>query len=357
MFTFLLFLSGYVLQQQTVRSLQDALRNPPEKLTVPTPVLPPQFQKERDEAKAQLQFERQIALSDGAAQTIGSAGSGETSAKELWHEYVQGVVNNGGSGADGQTVDLSPSESEDAIELDLEPIISKETLAYLFTLSQFGNLCSAALFAKQHRATSRLLPQPQIVFLYPATWDVSDDPAHVTAMDLLREMQDSLRVTLHPVTISRVWAGIGVEMQLLSELQRYRWSYGRAMYLGSPGMMVDTATLDRALALSDTKASWTLLHANPKSYEASHPSILLWYAGRGLLYPRQEMRLLTSRAGGSRSRSGEVALTAQAKDAAYVLFDQKELERMSYDGRFSGNIFERFERDRQESCSGTGLID
>src|ERR1700754_3329452 len=43
-FTFLLFLSGYVLQQRTVRSLQEALRQPPEALR-PIPSLPPQFAK------------------------------------------------------------------------------------------------------------------------------------------------------------------------------------------------------------------------------------------------------------------------------------------------------------------------
>ena len=36
-FTSLLFLSGYVLQQQTVRSIQAAIRPPP----IPTPTLPP----------------------------------------------------------------------------------------------------------------------------------------------------------------------------------------------------------------------------------------------------------------------------------------------------------------------------
>src|SRR5947207_9103284 len=44
MFTFLLFLSGYVMQQQTVRSLQDALHAPP--VPKPTPTLPPQFRKQ-----------------------------------------------------------------------------------------------------------------------------------------------------------------------------------------------------------------------------------------------------------------------------------------------------------------------
>ncbi len=41
MFTFLLFLSGYVVQQRTVRSLQAALHPPP----MPTPTLPVYFQK------------------------------------------------------------------------------------------------------------------------------------------------------------------------------------------------------------------------------------------------------------------------------------------------------------------------
>jgi hypothetical protein len=36
-------MSGYVMQQQTVKSLQDALHAPP--VPKPTPTLPPQFQK------------------------------------------------------------------------------------------------------------------------------------------------------------------------------------------------------------------------------------------------------------------------------------------------------------------------
>ncbi len=48
-FTFLLFISGYVIQQQTVRSLQEALHPPP----MPTATLPVYFQDLTKKTEAQ----------------------------------------------------------------------------------------------------------------------------------------------------------------------------------------------------------------------------------------------------------------------------------------------------------------
>lgn len=351
-FTFLLFLSGYVLQQQTVRSLQDALRNPPERYNVPTPALSPQFQTTHDD-------DYHVALS-GADQKILSAKSkalfkgdarDERSVREMWYDHVRGEDPT----LKDDTKSMQALEEEKI--LGLEMIASIERLAYIFALSDTNSLCSAAAFASKHKNQTRLMVQPKVVFIYPANWDVSDKQHHMAAMDLLRDLQDDIGVVLHPVTISRVWTGISIEQQLLAELQRYRWPYDRAMFLGSPGMTLDTAILDRALALSDTRSAWTLLHTNPNSYEASNPPLLLFVAGRGLLYPRQDMKSLTSRAIILTTKpQAKRPADVQALNAAYIWFDEKELDFAQNNPRYSIDLIERFERDRSEACIGTGLM-
>src|SRR5271155_5835582 len=63
MFTFLLFMSGYVMQQQTVKSLQNALHAPP--VPKPIPTLPPQFQKPAVESAVPVLEVEAIDAGDG----------------------------------------------------------------------------------------------------------------------------------------------------------------------------------------------------------------------------------------------------------------------------------------------------
>ena len=46
----------------------------------------------------------------------------------------------------------------------------------------------------------------------------------------MRDMQDGLSLTYHPVEINPVWSGIGLSDHLLGEVQRIRWDFDRAMF-------------------------------------------------------------------------------------------------------------------------------
>ena len=252
-FTFLLFLSGYVLQQRTVRSLQEALRQPPE--PKPTPTLPPQFANpEKLFADDGAQWTEGISVSnqaEGALEEVIIASSDE----EHFSQQTQLATHLLLWGA-SPTLDVLHA-SEAVPRFTTSPpnratLQTTEHLAYILTLSEPSDLCSAALFARQQRSASTLSRRPAIILLYPSTWESSPSSSHIAALTFLRDIQDTYSLIYHPVEINAVWSGVGVNSQLLNELQRNRWDYDRFLYLRSPGMVMDTLALDRALAKSSS---------------------------------------------------------------------------------------------------------
>ena len=329
-FTFLLFLSGYVLQQRTVRSLQEALRQPPEPKPIPT--LPPQFASptglpEHEDAKVEEVIVNLTGTEVGTASGLASAD-------------VAAASDNAGA-----TDDISPSQ-----------IIPEnfDSLAYVLSLPNPEDLCSAALFAQQQRQSSNLPRKPSIIFLYPATWETDPSPLNIAALSFLRDIHDEYDLIYHPVDISTIWSGVGINSQLLGELQRNRWDFDRILYLKSPGMAMDTLTLDKTLQSSSVKTSWA-----PVSASAGHdPEVLFWSRKRGLMMPRGEMRRLTMSAVTRHSdhHAEEMEIEVWAKSAAYVLFDGEELKHRRSEKEWYGGLFEKFERGRSSICKDRGLL-
>jgi hypothetical protein len=256
----------------------------------------------------------------------------------------------------GKEEDLATGEPKKSESSDRSQVVSEnfDSLAYFLSLPEPEDLCSAALFARQQRESSNLPRKPAIVFLYPSVWETSLSPVHVAALTFLREIQEEYDLIYHPVEISTVWSGVGTNSQLLGELQRNRWSYDRALYLKTPGMATDLSTLDQTLRQSQVKKSWA-----PITASAGHdPDMLFWSRKKGLLMPRGEMRKLTVSAMTSHSNhhAAEMDVEVQAKSAAYVLFDDEELDHRRTEKEWYGGLFEKFERERSGICKGWGLL-
>jgi hypothetical protein len=352
-FTFLLFLSGYVLQQQTVRSLQDALRRPPE--PKPTVILPRKFWQEEEDANSFNTEE----VNERIIQVV------QASPKGIEQRILESLEAQ-------QPEDEKPTQaipttqasrgSEISLSTILAPTLTPPTelrLAYILALSEPHQICSALLFFKWQREFG--LQTPSLILLYPSLWEnESTNPSHKTALDLMRDAQDTRRVILHPVEISSVWEGITIESQLLGGLQRnwMRWGIDRSIYLRSPGLALDISKLDSALSKSSLSKSWVPLSTAPQDT----PSVLLLSAEKNMLMiPRGAMRGLTvdAKTGGyNRHHSKEMEIEARlaSKKAGYVVFDEEELEHRRGEKEWYGGVFERFERGQKEVCAGTPFV-
>lgn len=343
LFTFLLFLSGYVLQQQTVRSLQEALQAPIEVRIRPQLDLSIQIE---DSVNRNIPLD-QIALGlrvskDGnqdltnpAQVTLGgtSTTSLETeylgqrnTTRELWYRYIDSI--NPSPVDNVQAVQTTPR-----IRQPFNPDILRQdlSLAYIIPVASPETLCSALLFAKQYRIDSQLTDtniQPSIILLYPSDWDHSSDPKHRASLELLVQVEHRHAAFLHPVPISKVWSGVNVESQLLSELARNVWTYDRALYLRMPGVIIDVDRLDEALISTLTRAAvemkWSKLksHSRSASVRVHNPDVLLHAKGKGLMEPRdQTMHLATVLSSVTSDIDGGSAFLMIAGDS-YIMNDE-----------------------------------
>jgi len=366
LFTFLLFLSGYVLQQQGVRSLQAALQEPIEIREQVQPILPPQFQNVNNDAQVLVEDDNDTSsilvdavLDQEASQASDSTSEAthELSPQKLWYAHVDNT---------------SPNSSPSAQNTVIEPSVRQNQLlygrfAYVLSFPKPSDLCSGLLFTKWHRQLSQLpSSQVDILYLYPSDWETSSYAPHRDALRLLLESEHRHSAILHPVPISKVWTGMDVEAQLLSELARNIWPYERLLYLRTPGMLIDTIRLDNTLTSTYVdrkllKSSWARLRAPVRRGDtaALNPEVLLFAQGKGLMVPTGDLqRTLTAKAKtsheGNQQDGGNDEILP--KEAAYVLFDEKELEQRNRNDSNHDSIFERFERERELVCEGTDLL-
>ncbi|KAL2852190.1 hypothetical protein BJX68DRAFT_234970 [Aspergillus pseudodeflectus] len=189
-FTSLLFLSGYALQQQSVRNIQHAIRPP-------------------DQPKAHLYTRStQDPLSD---------------------------------------LDLD-AQQEDIEELQMrKPAESTGNYAYLQLLSEPdpSNICSAILFFKQ-LSTNGTAIQDRL-FMYPREWDTMTVSQPVsTALSLLRAASLKYGIWLLPIDMKAATsAGYTItDTKLLRIGQIQFMQYDGVLFLQTPGLLLDSTKLD-----------------------------------------------------------------------------------------------------------------
>ncbi|KAH1487807.1 hypothetical protein LV164_003456 [Aspergillus fumigatus] len=201
LFTLLLFLSGYVLQQQSVRSIQSALRPP----GVPDPV------------------------------------TGHGSAGSSFQKREQSTLSN-----------LIPEEQQKHVAHHAQPGAGGN-YAYLQLLSSPNpsDICSAILFFKQLATKGTAINDR--LFMYPREWDllssdkVSDSVR--TALSLLRAASIKYNVWLLPIDMTAVTsAGYQPTDTTLLRLGQIQFmQYDSVLYVQTPGLLLDTGKLDEML--------------------------------------------------------------------------------------------------------------
>jgi hypothetical protein len=401
MFTFLLFMSGYVMQQQTVKSLQDALHAPP--VPKPMPTLPPQFQKLAVESAVPVlevaavntgeedrglgKVDESLPTGDSAETVIGTAANlysaeevttilDETASKlnldvpPISLEAIEDATRN--EAATSMTTgfpDVAAASSTSPSEL-LEPsaLARPLRLAYVLTVTQPSQICSALLFFRQHSQVhdnDNTSPAATYLLLYPSRWETdASHEGYTSALSIMRVAQDSLDIIYHPVRTTEMWSGLesaSTQSQLLGELQRYHWGFDKMLYLKTPGLAMDIAALDTALSSTSVslRRNWVLLSKiSSASREAIDPPIML-LSEKGIVVPRGELRgrLAVSAATSSHAdrQVNGMDVEAASKSAAYVYFSQEELEHRREEKEWYGGIFERYERGVNDVCKGSSL--
>ncbi|KAL2436930.1 hypothetical protein ABEF95_015484 [Exophiala dermatitidis] len=342
LFTFLLFMSGYVLQQQTVTALREAIRQPPEPKPVPT--LPPQFRTPDSQTTFGIFEDKEDETTLPVLDAQSSDGTGNVG------ESIQVPIQV--EGAD-QVPLAEPSDVAPALkESDQRPgsVDFPQRLAYIFALLEPSDLCAALLFAKQHRSTSQLPTKPSIVLLYPSIWESDTSSLQTSALSFMRDVQDLYDLVYRPV---RIRPGLDVRAQLLGELQWKRWDYDQSLYLRTPGLTLDGAVLDSVLGSSNPRDPWAPL--NPASGE--NPDVLL-LTKKGLHSPRKEMRRLamTVTAGHAEPEEGPNARISLG-NTAYVILEEEEPGHPGAENELYRNLVRQFEDGRRSVCAGSGLLD
>ncbi|PYH48747.1 uncharacterized protein BP01DRAFT_403307 [Aspergillus saccharolyticus JOP 1030-1] len=222
LFTFLLFLSGYLLQQQSVRNIQDAIRPPPP----PPPVYPINNEATSNDI-----------LADDAA------------ASSKNHQQT-----------------LSSSSTEHNPDKNAAP----GTYAYLQLLStpDPAAICSSILFFHQLTGNENHTAIQDRLFMYPREWDaVYTSPDHPNpnpnpssqslrestiskSLQHLRTSALTHNIWLLPIDTSTITtsSGSGLSDTKLLRLGQIQFvPYDAVLYLQSPGMVVDVSRLDSLL--------------------------------------------------------------------------------------------------------------
>ncbi|KAI1615733.1 hypothetical protein EDD37DRAFT_636050 [Exophiala viscosa] len=330
-FTFLLFLSGYALQQQTVKSLQEAMRRPPEPKPVPT--LPPQFRKPVNDT---------VAVPGEPAHREPKTGLTVAQAIESL-ERLDGSVQVPVVLQDDRPPPKMQGPSE-AAEIDTEQIPEKilQRLAYMFTLLEPSDLCSTLLFVKEQRRSSRLSTEASIILLYPVTWESQISALHMSTLRFMRELGELHNLVYHPVQVN---GARDMRAQLLGELQWHRWEYDQALYLRSPGIILDSNALDNALAFPASRKTWAPV--DPST--GDDPELLLWTPD-GLQSPRRKMRRLVAVVDAYEDKEHH-------EDAAYVLIDRDDLHDAEHGVMTSRSLIQQLEKGRKRVCAGSGILE
>lgn len=222
-FTFLLFVSGYVLQQNSVKNIQHALRKP----------------------------------ADGPP-IVGRGSPGSTFQKPA---HKRGLSDSDlGLTGDQEVLQGSRGRASG----------SKGNYAYLQLLSRPdpSDICSAVLFFKQLAANGSVIPDR--LFMYPEEWDrmsaKSLGKTGSLALSILRAASIKYGIWLLPIDISvALHAGYTMSDTKLLRLGQIQFmQYDSVLYLQSPGLIMDTEKLDQVLLSQPLP----LLHdwSRPESY-------------------------------------------------------------------------------------------
>ncbi|KAJ4293987.1 hypothetical protein N0V90_007676 [Kalmusia sp. IMI 367209] len=224
LFTLALFLSGYVLQQRYVHSLQLAIKpRLPKPLPAQKPLLPP-------------------TLDVKWARPMGSR----------------------------------PEVDESIEQMIVAPTIDWGSLGYVQVAKDHGELCSAIMLLADLQ--EKRSPAKRIL-MFPRAWlkDTSEDewdPQMTTTRRLLRTAARRHGATLMPMETADPDADDSVSSSYSLASVFSLTSYERLIYLEAPGVVLDASALDSLLAFSKSKPM-TAFPATPARKDLSTSLLLI----------------------------------------------------------------------------------
>jgi hypothetical protein len=411
LFTLILFLSGYALQQQTVHNLQRTL-HPSATPTVqvlqvyPTGYTVDGVRMNGTGVEGEREGKGKVAKafgsppgSNGYQDVIGLGGSG-SGAAGAGPGPEPGAQTGEGKGETEAA--LHPLTPTDTAAEKLEELDRWKGLAYVQLLTSPEDICSSLLFygtlSKQGSSV------PGRVVMYPSSWSsalTSSSSASfanpssnssegkissgkATALHALKKAKDGLGLTLQPVDIpadSTAAATLIESAFLLPGLKRI-------LYVRGHGMLLNTTALDEILYASKAVEMAVGIAATGSEEEVKTRSLFLMRPGekvwgrlsgeidkmsdesldgvwlgletmRGLNMPRLQM----ADSHGVRTlgeRKGEKAVGGKEEDSAYMHFEKEEVEdgvvRVQRGGLWWDGLV-RYRKGVGEVCQGLDLRD
>ncbi|PGH16197.1 hypothetical protein AJ79_01964 [Helicocarpus griseus UAMH5409] len=224
LFTLLLFLSGYVLQQQSVRGIQAAIS---------------------PDSAARL-ASRQYPVSAGspaAAYVIVNQG------KDAFASPDAVLTDDGDTGR--------KEDGHSGVESDQDNRYGqKNNQAYLQITSKpsASDICSSLLLFKTLASKSDI--STDRIFLYPQSWDKhSPTKAIAKALENLRAHQDEYGIIIHAIDMTDPNHRSPSNTRLLSRASHRLTHYEKLFYLRTPGVLLDTSKIDEIFSSPPPKAS------------------------------------------------------------------------------------------------------
>ncbi|KAF3479699.1 uncharacterized protein GIQ15_06675 [Arthroderma uncinatum] len=220
-FTLILFLSGYVLQQQSVRHIQVALQKSPSANSRIEPTYPSEPLWEQGRTPSQ----RVAAVNTEKKRNI------------------FGRRTNAG-------VEIEQAQLDEPVEeeVDNERATERATHAVLHILTKpiASDICSTILLfetlaSNSTRTTERIL-------LYPQSWDASSPTKSVSsALTILKQASTRLNAVVQGIDTSDIRPRALSETQMIKKASTQLMEYERVMFLRSPGHLIDINKLEQML--------------------------------------------------------------------------------------------------------------
>ncbi|OAX82067.1 hypothetical protein ACJ72_03580 [Emergomyces africanus] len=224
LFTLLLFLSGYVLQQKSVRGIQAAI----------SPSAPSRLAS------------RHYPVAGGSpagAYVIVNQGKDAFSSPDVVVDDNSGVKGK----SDGGLVDVSGNDERSLGQDEQSSRYSqKHKQAYLQMISRpsVSGICSSLLFFKTLNSQNET-PTDK-VFLYPQSWDQNSPTKNIAkALNLLKEHQDDYGIIIHPIDMTDSSYRFPSNTKLLSRASHKLTHYEKIFYTRSPGLLLDSSKLNQ----------------------------------------------------------------------------------------------------------------
>ncbi|KAG5305105.1 hypothetical protein I7I50_05394 [Histoplasma capsulatum G186AR] len=226
LFTLVLFLSGYVLQQKSVRGIQAAISPATQTLLTSWPYAVPGGSPAGayaivNQRKGTFSFPKVVVENDG---TGGRRGGG---------------VGEGGESSSNEGLNTGQYDQGDRYG-------QKHKQAYLQMISRpsASGICSSLLFFKTLTSQSEI--QTDKVFLYPKSWNQNSPTRSIAeALKILKQHQDEYDIIIHDIDMTDPNYRFPSNTKLLRKASHKLIHYEKIFYTRSPGVLLDSAKLNK----------------------------------------------------------------------------------------------------------------